>query len=95
MDYTADPINGFNAVVSKSAPSVHVAPVHHAPAPVVHHAAPIVHHAAPIVKHVAPIYHHQSAPLIHKQFIPAAPKIVYASPGKRSATESINLIPSN
>lgn len=27
VDYTADPINGFNAVVSKSAPSVHAHPV--------------------------------------------------------------------
>ncbi|KAL0266554.1 UNVERIFIED_CONTAM: hypothetical protein PYX00_009064 [Menopon gallinae] len=35
VDYTADPINGFNAVVVKSAPSVHVKPVAvAAPAPV-------------------------------------------------------------
>lgn len=27
VDYTADPVNGFNAVVSKSGPSVHVSPV--------------------------------------------------------------------
>ncbi|KAL9700043.1 hypothetical protein quinque_003484 [Culex quinquefasciatus] len=53
VDYTADPINGFNAVVSKTAPLVH----HPAPAPIVKHYAP-----APIVKHVAPaapIHYHQ------------------------------------
>ena len=72
VDYTADPINGFNAVVSKSAPSVH------AVAPVVH-AAPIVKHVAPIV-HQAPIVH--SAPLVHKTISAYSPKIVYASPGK-------------
>lgn len=33
VDYTADPVNGFNAVVSKSAPSVHV-PSKHRPLPV-------------------------------------------------------------
>jgi hypothetical protein len=27
VDYTADPVNGFNAVVSKSGPGVHAAPV--------------------------------------------------------------------
>jgi len=27
VDYTADPINGFNAVVSKSAPTVHASAV--------------------------------------------------------------------
>ncbi|XP_052860244.1 cuticle protein 18.6-like [Anopheles cruzii] len=47
VDYTADDVNGFNAVVSKSAPSVHVA--HHAAPAVVAHAAPAVYasHAAP------------------------------------------------
>lgn len=32
VDYVADPVNGFNAVVSKSAPSVH-APVKRLPIP--------------------------------------------------------------
>jgi Insect cuticle protein len=44
VDYTADPIHGFNAVVSKTAPTIH-----HQPKPVV--LAPVVH-AAPIVKKV-------------------------------------------
>lgn len=56
VDYTADDHNGFNAVVSKSGPSVHAAPApavyaHAAPAPAVYaHAAPAVYaHAAPVV----------------------------------------------
>lgn len=31
VDYTADDVNGFNAVVSKSAPTVHANVVAHAP----------------------------------------------------------------
>ena len=59
VDYTADDINGFNAVVTKTGPSVHatkvVAPVH-AVAPVVHKQviAPIpsqvVYNSAPLGK---------------------------------------------
>lgn len=62
VDYTADDHNGFNAVVSKSAPTVHAHAVHAAPI-VAHHAAPVVHavHAAP-AHHVyaahAPAVHH-------------------------------------
>lgn len=46
VDYTADDHNGFNAVVHKTAPAVHAAPVHavhagpiyaHGPAPLLHH----------------------------------------------------------
>ncbi|XP_014365728.2 cuticle protein 19 [Papilio machaon] len=33
VDYTADPVHGFNAVVSKIGPSVHAAPVHVTPIP--------------------------------------------------------------
>lgn len=53
VDYTAHPIHGFNAVVTKSGPNIHaVAPVvKHVATPVVH-AAPLVHHAAPIVQKV-------------------------------------------
>jgi Insect cuticle protein len=43
VDYTADPVNGFNAVVSKSNPGVHPPPEHKNH----HHVAPIV--AAPSV----------------------------------------------
>lgn len=49
VDYTADPIHGFNAVVSKTGPTIHAAAV--VAKPVVH--KPIV---APV--QVAPIHHH-------------------------------------
>ncbi|KAF6207142.1 hypothetical protein GE061_018381 [Apolygus lucorum] len=48
VDYTADPVNGFNAVVSKS----HGAAVVKA-APVAHYAAPVAHAA-----YAAPAYYH-------------------------------------
>lgn len=53
VDYTADPIHGFNAVVSKSAPTIHAHAV--VAKPIVKHVAPVVHktlytHAAPIRK---------------------------------------------
>lgn len=35
VDYTADPIHGFNAVVSKSAPNIHTPPLRPAVAPAV------------------------------------------------------------
>jgi hypothetical protein len=54
VTYTADPVNGFNAVVDRSAPAVAVAApvakIHAAPiAPLAYAAAPVakVHHAAP------------------------------------------------
>lgn len=65
VDYTADPINGFNAVVSKQ----EVAPV------VV--AAPLVKTvvAAPLVKHVvaAPVVKNIIAPAQHVTYAAAAP----------------------
>uniref|UniRef100_A0A1B0GQG3 Cuticular protein n=1 Tax=Phlebotomus papatasi TaxID=29031 RepID=A0A1B0GQG3_PHLPP len=57
VDYHADDVNGFNAVVSKSAPAVHAAPAvvaHAAPAVVAHAPAPVVAHAAPAVVAHAP-----------------------------------------
>lgn len=55
VKYTADPHNGFNAVVERKGHAYH--PTHH----VAHvaHVAPVVH-AAPIVH--APVYHH--APVV-------------------------------
>jgi Insect cuticle protein len=53
VDYTADDVNGFQAVVSKSAPTVHAKA--YVAAPVVH-AAPAVHYAAPApVAYAAPV----------------------------------------
>lgn len=85
VDYTADDHHGFNAVVSKSAPTVHaVAPVVHAKvaAPVVYaaHAPVVAKLAAPAVYSAeyhgnylkAPVaYAHQYAPLAYKSY--AAP----------------------
>ncbi|KAE8573393.1 cuticle protein 21-like [Halyomorpha halys] len=54
VDYTADPINGFNAVVHKEAGAVVAAParaavVAHAPVAVAH--APIAYHAPAVAYH--------------------------------------------
>ncbi|RZC41726.1 Chitin bind 4 domain containing protein, partial [Asbolus verrucosus] len=48
VDYIADPVNGFNAVVSKSAPSLHIPPVKHV--------APIVKQVVPVIK-PSPVIH--------------------------------------
>ncbi|KAE8573560.1 Cuticle Protein CPR RR-2 [Halyomorpha halys] len=77
VDYTADPVNGFNAVVHKEA-GAHAAPVAVAPvaakvvapayaapafaAPVARYAAPVARLAAPIAR-VAPVVAH--APLAY------------------------------
>ncbi|CAH2054519.1 unnamed protein product, partial [Iphiclides podalirius] len=50
VDYTADPHNGFNAVVRKEPLAVKVAAVAKVAAPVAYHAAPVAYSA--------PIYHH-------------------------------------
>ncbi|XP_061399171.1 cuticle protein-like [Musca vetustissima] len=91
VHYTADDVNGFNAVVERD-PLGHavvktVAPVAHyaAPATVVKHVAPVAHYAAPatIVKHVAPVAHyaapvaHYAAPAVVKTVAPVAH---YAAP---------------
>ncbi|GAB0096170.1 cuticle protein 8-like [Sergentomyia squamirostris] len=63
VDYHADDVNGFNAVVSKSVPTVHAAPA------VVAHAAPaVVAHAAPAVTAV-----HAAAPAVVAARTVAAP----------------------
>jgi hypothetical protein len=63
VDYTADDYNGFNAVVSKSAPTVHA----HAPA-VVAHAAPVAYAPAVVksapVAYAAPVAHHAAYPAV-------------------------------
>jgi len=64
VDYTADDHHGFNAVVSKTGPTVHAHAVH--AAPVVHavHAAPahVVHAAPAHVVHAAPAHVVHAAP---------------------------------
>nr|XP_049693368.1 cuticle protein 7 [Helicoverpa armigera] len=75
VEYTADPHNGFNAVVHKE-PLGHVAkvvaPVAKVVAPVAYHSAPVAY-AAPVAKIAAPVTYH-SAPVVH-----AAP-VAYSSP---------------
>ncbi|XP_037942094.1 cuticle protein 7 [Teleopsis dalmanni] len=75
VEYTADDHNGFNAVVSKSAPTIHhAAPAYHAAPALVAHAAPVAYaahtaHAGPVVAaHVA-----------------AAPAVPYASVAHHAA----------
>ncbi|CAK1593873.1 unnamed protein product [Parnassius mnemosyne] len=62
VDYTADPHNGFNAVVHKEPAAVKVAAITKVAAPVAYHAAPVAYHAAPVV-HAAPVAY--SAPIYH------------------------------
>jgi len=91
VTYTADAINGFNAVVNRQPPTAVVkqpiavaAPVHHvAPAFQTVHAAP-VHHVAPAFQsvHAAPIHH---AP-VHHQFQAPAHAIHAVSAGHPSIT---------
>lgn len=69
VDYTADSVNGFNAVVTKSAPTVH--------------AQPVIKQAVPtIVKQVVPVFKAIPQPLYTKTIVPAAvlSKSLYASP---------------
>lgn len=70
VDYTADPVNGFNAIVSKSAPSVHAVPLAKHVAPIEHH-APAAFLKQEIVKTVSPVHTH-----VHHQ--PVAVPIVKA-----------------
>ncbi|EDV48067.1 larval cuticle protein A2B [Drosophila erecta] len=81
VQYTADPINGFNAVVNREplVKAVAVAPVvKTVAAPVAQYAAPAVaHYAAPaVVKTVAPVAHY-AAPAVVKTVAPVAH---YAAP---------------
>ncbi|XP_039965948.1 larval cuticle protein A2B-like [Bactrocera tryoni] len=73
VQYTSDPVNGFNAVVNREplVKSVAVAPVVKTVAPVAHYAAPVAHYSAPaVVKTVAPVAHY-SAPVAHAYSAPA------------------------
>ncbi|XP_001664018.2 larval cuticle protein A2B [Aedes aegypti] len=81
VDYTADPVNGFNAVVSKSgepAPVVKtVAVAHHAPAVAVAHAPALaVAHAPAVVTHAAPALTYAHAPVAYHH----TPAVAYHAP---------------
>ncbi|XP_034113659.1 larval cuticle protein A2B-like [Drosophila albomicans] len=98
VQYTADPINGFNAVVNREplavVKTIAAAPVAHyaAPAvvktvaPVAHYAAPAVaHYAAPaVVKTVAPVAHYAAPAVAH--YAAPAPVAHYAAPAAHYAS---------
>lgn len=64
VDYVADPVNGFNAVVSKSAPTVHNAPVKSVVQPIVKQVVPYVKHV-PKIKYTKTIVPHLPSPVDH------------------------------
>ncbi|PSN41644.1 hypothetical protein C0J52_10501 [Blattella germanica] len=72
VEYTADPVNGFNAVVHKTPLA---APVAKVAAPVAAYAAPVAHVAAPIARYAAPV-----AAVAHAPLAVAAPVARYAAP---------------
>ncbi|XP_061399203.1 larval cuticle protein A2B-like [Musca vetustissima] len=76
VQYTADPVHGFNAVVSREPLVVKtVAPVaqYAAPAAVVKTVAPVAQYAAPaaVVKTAVPAYTTYTAPAVVKSAVPA------------------------
>ncbi|XP_030757897.1 larval cuticle protein A2B-like [Sitophilus oryzae] len=80
VDYTADPVNGFNAVVRKAPLAVAATPVVASKvvaAPVVGQAAPLVAQPAPLIARSAPLIA-QPAPVVARAV--AAPLIAPAAP---------------
>ncbi|XP_004524349.1 larval cuticle protein A2B [Ceratitis capitata] len=78
VQYTSDPVNGFNAVVNREplVKAVAVAPVVKTVAPVAHYAAPVAHYAAPVAHYAAPVAHYAApAPVAHYTSY-AAPSVV-------------------
>ncbi|XP_073843180.1 cuticular protein 64Aa [Musca autumnalis] len=73
VEYTADPVHGFNAVVHREPGAVKVAAVAKVIAPVAKVLAPAPFYHAP-----APLYH---APVVAKAVVPAAPLAYHGYPG--------------
>lgn len=73
VEYTADPHNGFNAVVHREPVGVKVAAVAAKVAPAINYAAPVAKFSAPLTYAAAPVVHH-AAPVVH-----AAP-VAYSGP---------------
>nr|XP_014097954.2 larval cuticle protein A2B-like [Bactrocera oleae] len=82
VQYSADPINGFNAVVNREPFVKSVAPVAHYAAPVAHYAAPVAHYSAPVAHYSAPTVVKTVAPVAHY----AAPVAHYAAPAAHYAS---------
>ncbi|XP_023158394.1 larval cuticle protein A3A-like isoform X3 [Ceratitis capitata] len=72
VQYTSDPVNGFNAVVNRE-PLVKAVAV----APVVKTVAPVAHYATPLAHYAAPVAHYSAAPAVVKTVAPVAQ---YAAP---------------
>ncbi|KAJ1531926.1 hypothetical protein ONE63_000567 [Megalurothrips usitatus] len=66
VEYTADPVNGFNAVVHKDGPVVAAAPV------VAKVAAPVAYAAPAVHAYAAPAVHAYAAPAVAKVAAPVA-----------------------
>uniref|UniRef100_A0A1A9WCY3 Uncharacterized protein n=1 Tax=Glossina brevipalpis TaxID=37001 RepID=A0A1A9WCY3_9MUSC len=79
VDYTADPVNGFNAIVTKSGPTIHAQTVVTKPV-VVPAAKPLVSYH-PVVKSLttAPIVVDPPRPYVQKQYVVAVPGSVPSS----------------
>lgn len=88
VDYTADPHNGFNAVVRREPVGVKAtavakvapAPIAYHSAPVAYHAAPVAYHSAPIAYHATPVTYHSAAPIVHSSPIVHAAPFAYSAP---------------
>ncbi|XP_059476670.1 cuticle protein 7-like [Neocloeon triangulifer] len=82
VDYTADPINGFNAHVTRSGHAVHAAPVvkAYAPAPIVVKAAPAVYAAPALLKAPVQYAHSYAAPLAYRAPLAYAAPLAYKAP---------------
>ncbi|XP_050299077.1 larval cuticle protein A2B-like [Anthonomus grandis grandis] len=76
VDYTADPINGFNAVVHKEPAAVAYAA--QAPLAYASHAAPLTYSASPTIAKTAPLAYAAPAPLAYASH--AAPLAYSAAP---------------
>ncbi|BET00547.1 Cuticular protein [Nesidiocoris tenuis] len=77
VDYTADPVNGFNAVVHKEAAVAHAPVAVAAPAPILRAAPAIRYAAAPAIRYAAAPAISYAAPTVRYA---AAPAYSYASP---------------
>nr|CAD7590037.1 unnamed protein product [Timema genevievae] len=94
VEYTADPHNGFNAVVHRE-PAVHAtkvaavaAPVARYAAPAVAYAAPVARYASPAVSYAAPAVSYAASPTL--SYAAAAPAISYAAPVARYAAPAVS-----
>ena len=95
VDYTADPVNGFNAVVRKeaaaTAPVAYAAPVTKIAAAPVAYAAPVAKIAAAPVAYAAPVAKIAAAPVAYAAPVAkvAAGPLAYAAPVAKLAAAPV------